>query len=256
MHMSNGKLSDKEAVVAEALAKSMHAKRRRNRVFELSLSAVGVIFLLMRVGGLLTLGGDAFDPLPLRWFLVAQIGLPWISFAVTWYCLDRDQGGHGRYVSLVFASLLTSLVAGVPYGFMSLVSRTPTVLWACVVGLAIFIVLNVRQLADWKVNRVLAVTLAGSLMFYSYVALVQLNCLLDRSPAMLYKSVVVGKGREYLGPYTLHIQPWNGVGDVAIVGVPRKLDSSVEPGDTICVLQRKGAFQMAWFTAQRCPSVP
>jgi hypothetical protein len=170
--------------------------------------------------------------------------------------MDRDQGGHGRYVSFVFAGLLISLVAEVPYGFTSLVSRTPTALCACVVGLALLIVLNVRQLADWKVNRVLADTLAGSLIFYSYVALVQLNCLLDRSPAMLYKSVVVGKGKEFLGPYTLHIQPWSGFRGVATAGVARKVDSSVERGDTICVLERKGALNMAWFTAQTCPAVP
>ena len=242
----NPAASGREATVAAALANSMHRKRRGERVNEMSMSAVGIINVLM-------LAGVAFDSFPYRWVLAVQIGLPWVSFALTWYFVDREQDWGGRYISLLFSTFLTSLMALIPYGYMSLVSSTRTVLWACAVGLAIFIALSVHELADWKINRWIATMLAGSLIFYSYVALLQLNCVLDRSPALVYTSTVSGKVLVFRGPDRLRIQPWSAFHGIATVGVSPRVYYSVQRGDTICVVQRTGAFNTIWFTAQTCP---
>jgi hypothetical protein len=66
--------SHREAAVAAALANSMHRKRRGERVNEMSMSAVGIISVLM-------LAGVAFDSFPYRWVLAVQVGVPWVSFA-------------------------------------------------------------------------------------------------------------------------------------------------------------------------------
>ena len=70
----NHAASDREAGVAAALANSMHRKRRGERVNEMSMSAVGIISVLM-------LAGVAFDSFPYRWVLAVQVGVPWVSFA-------------------------------------------------------------------------------------------------------------------------------------------------------------------------------
>jgi len=242
----NHAASDREAGVAAALANSMHRKRCGERVNEMSISAIGIINVLM-------LAGVAIDSFPYRWVLAVQIGLPWVSFALTWYFVDREQDWGGRYISLLFSTFLTSLMALIPYGYMSLVSSTRTVLWACAVGLAIFLALTVRELADWKINRWIAIMVAGSLMFYSYVALLQLNCVLDQSPALVYTSTVAGKVLVFRGPDRLRIQPWSAFHGIATVGVSPRVYNSVQRGDTICVVQRTGAFNTIWFTAQTCP---
>lgn len=95
--------------------------------------------------------------------------------------------------------------------------------------------------------------MAGSLALYCYVALYQLNCVLDRSPATIYESKISAKGLTYLGPDILKIRPWIQGGDIATVGVSPKIFRSVQPGDTICIVQRNGALHMPWFTAQTSP---
>jgi hypothetical protein len=238
---------DLEPAVVAALANAMHRKHRGERVDELSMSAVGVVCLL-------TLIGVAFDPYPYRWLVPVQIGLPWVSFAFTWYFVDREhQGQHNRFVSLFFSSLFISMVAMVPYGYVSLVSRSSTVVVACVAGLVISGVLTMPALVSRKSRAIATVVMAAVLAFYSYTVLYQLNCLLDRSPVVAYKSVVSATGRLYLGPDILRIRLRSQDSDFATVGVPPKVSHSIQLGETVCVVQRNGALHTPWFTVQTCP---
>lgn len=244
--LDNGATKNRESAVAAGLASAIHRKRRGERVDELSMSAVGIVCLLTWIG-------VAFDPSPYRWLVLVQIGLPWVSFALTWYCVDREHGDrHNRYVSLFISSLFISLVAMIPYGYVSLVNRSPAVVGACVVGLAISGVLTMPAVVGRKRSAITVVVMAIVLAFYGYAILYQLNCVLDRSPVLAYKSVVSATGHLYLGPDTLRIRLWSQDSDVTI-GVPPKVSRAIEPGKTVCVLQRNGALHMPWFTVQTCP---
>jgi hypothetical protein len=239
--------NDLEPGVAAALANAMHRKHRGERVDELSMSAFGIVCLL-------TLTGIAFDPYPYRWLVPVQIGLPWVSFALTWYFVDREhQGRHNRYISLFISSLFISLVAMVPYGYVSLVSRSSTVVLACVAGLAISGALTMPALVSRNSRATATVVMATVLAIYSYTVLYQLNCVLDRSPVVAYKSVVLTTGRLYLGPDILRIRLRSQDSDSATVGVPPKVSHSIQPGKTVCVVQRNGALHMPWFAVQTCP---
>jgi hypothetical protein len=235
-----------EATVAAALANSMHRKHRGERAVDLSISAVVIINLLM-------LAGIAVDPHPYRWVMAVQIGLPWVSFALTWYFLDREQGGTSRFISLLFSSLFTSLVALIPFGYLSLLNRLSALVSACVAGLAVSAVLTLPALIQRRLSGIPAIILAGSLTLYCYVALFEINCTLDRSPAVVYASIVSAKRFVYRDPNRLQIRPWGRRSDFATVGVSPKAFRSVRAGDTICVVQRSGALHMPWFTAQTCP---
>jgi hypothetical protein len=238
---------DGEPAVAAVLATTVHRKRRGERMNEWLMSAVGIVCFLVWTG-------VALDPFPYRWLVAVQIGLPWVSFAWTWYFVDREDGDlHTRYVSLFVSSLLISLVALIPYGYVSLLSWPWAVLAACVAGLAISAVLTVPALVSRKHGAITVLVMAAVLAFYSYTVLYQLNCVLDRSPVATSSSVVLAIGHVYLGPDTVRILPSSQDSSVAIVGVPANVSHSVQPGKTVCVLQRNGALHMPWLTVQTCP---
>ena len=235
-----------EAAVAAALAAKMRGHRRRDRVVELSMSGVGIINFMMLVG-------IGLDPNPYRWLMAMQIGLPWVSFVLTWRFQDRERGSHNRYISFLFSNLFTPLLALIAFGHTSLVSRLPLVVGACAAGLVVSAVLTTPALINRRFGATIPILMAGSLALYCYAALYQLNCALDRSPAMVYESTISAKGLTHLGPNTLKIRPWIQGGDIATVGVSPKIFHSVQVDGPICIVQRDGALHMPWFTAQTSP---
>jgi hypothetical protein len=235
-----------EATVAAALATTMRRYRRGERVVDLSMSGVGIINFMMLVG-------IGLDPNPYRWLMAVQIGLPCVSFVLTWHFQDRERGSDNRYIAFLFSNLFTPQLALIAFGHISLVSRLSLVVGACVTGLVVSALLTTHALINRRFSATIPIMMAGSLALYCYSALYQLNCVLDRSPAMVYESKILAKGLTYLGPNTLEIRPWIQGGDIATVGVSPKIFHSVLPGDTICIVQRSGALHMPWFTAQTSP---
>lgn len=102
------------------------------------------------------------------------------------------------------------------------------------------------------------VGLIGICAVYGYGAGMELNALLDRSPAVTYSVHVTDKHASYShrGPsaYYLHLEPWGpkvGSGDVL---VPYALYANTQIGDSVCVELKPGLLHVAWYVLKKCLS--
>jgi hypothetical protein len=135
------------------------------------------------------------------------------------------------------------------------VRKLPVLELACVVGAVLFAALLVSEVRA-KGNPFLSIIVFFPSFGYAYSAVVQLNCVLDRSPATVYETLVSDKSPR--GP-SLYMQPWGPAPEPKSIMtpyhalVPRQIFDAVQEGGPICVVQREGALGIAWYTAQVCP---
>ncbi len=94
---------------------------------------------------------------------------------------------------------------------------------------------------------ILLVLLGG----WGYGAPVEANVLLDRSPAEIFETAVLGKhvsrGRGWT-TYQLELGPWGPRRQAENAAVPRNVYDAVEAGDAVLVRAKPGALGMPWFT--------
>jgi hypothetical protein len=86
---------------------------------------------------------------------------------------------------------------------------------------------------------------------YGYGAVLELDTMLDQSPAIVARSTIVEKS-SYKA-YALRIEPWGDVDQIKKSIVPASVYQSVQKGGPICMVRRQGAFGIGWYTAQTCP---
>lgn len=89
---------------------------------------------------------------------------------------------------------------------------------------------------------------------YACAAIAHANTLLDRTPAERFQTKVVSK-RISSGKHTtyfIRLEPWGDQVMPTDVSVPRRFYVSVTRGESLCVYQRPGAFQLPWYVVDRC----
>ncbi|MGJ5178215.1 hypothetical protein ACQR16_08960 [Bradyrhizobium oligotrophicum] len=136
---------------------------------------------------------------------------------------------------------------------INLVSWLPLTAFAVAVAL-IFLIVAARfetQLRRRGWRLLLAALFVGA---YAFGALGQFNAALDRSAPALLRSRVLGKhlGHSRLAPHQVALEAWGPFAAPTDAHVPQALYEQLQPGDSVCLRLRDGAFRMAWFTVAAC----
>jgi hypothetical protein len=215
---------------------------------------LGFIIVLISEG--LLIAGIRLSPEPYRWIVVAQIAAPWLAFALASPLLKAIKfryAWENKYVAWMGCAFVIAAPAKLAYIYVGLVNSRPLVLIACSVGL-IFCAVGVFLDRQLRKDLVAIVLWAAALILYSYVAIFQLNCVLDKSAATIRQPSVIKKslafGYLYHSHYELLLQPWGSDHHIANAAVPRRLYVGANPGDTVCVVEREGWLGMRWYTVQ------
>lgn len=116
---------------------------------------------------------------------------------------------------------------------------------------SIFADVSMRRRRNWAGMVVLFLFNA----FYGYIAIFELNILLDHSPDFTEQSVIADKRYIYGkgGGFELDIRPWGPIKRVSRVWVSAPVYASVQTGGPACMVLRQGALGVPWYTAQGCP---
>jgi hypothetical protein len=197
-------------------------------------------------------------PRPSVSLTVVLVGLPWVAVGMVWCFPGRFfffPVPGDRRLTLFGVLFLASMAPFGTYCYAAPVRKLPVLGLACAVGAILFAALLVSEVRA-KGNTVLLL-IAFPLSFgYGYAAVVQLNCVLDHSAAMVYKTVVTDKS---LRRPSLDIQPWGPEPEAKSIMtpyhtlVPQRIFDAVQKGGPICVAQKDGALGIRWYTAQVCP---
>ena len=59
-------------------------------------------------------------------------------------------------------------------------------------------------------------------------------------------------GHSRLATYQVTLEPWGPFARPSEAHVPQALYEQLQPGDTVCLRLRDGAFRMAWFGVAAC----
>jgi hypothetical protein len=204
---------------------------------------------------------------PYGWILAAQIGMPCLALSLVWifprwYSLFH--GATGRFlplqgddkrVSLIAFFFPTAFTLTTYYEYVSLVNWSSGIPFACLVGGVFFAAaaipdsdLRTKEIGP-RIDLAIGVLLA---LAYGYAAVLQLNCVLDQSPAAVYRAVVSGKSDRGRG-WHLEVEPWGIENEVRTTKVPHDVFKSVQTGDQVCIVLKQGALRMNWYTVQACP---
>jgi hypothetical protein len=238
------------------LGHAMHVERPRirlgSRLFTLLVLLPLACLLVTAIG---------FGPSPYFWLIPAQILVPWIAFGLVWYfpgVISFDGGWDDKYVAWSAVVLLITLPARIAYYYVALLNETSALLAAFIVSAILCLAAALIE-SDRLARRDRFVMIFWLLpaMLYSHAAAIQLNCVLDNSPATVYRSVVIKKpleyGTMYHPHYWLRVEPWGAEHGAKDAGVSSRTYHSVHVGETVCVVQREGWLGLRWFTVQTCP---
>jgi hypothetical protein len=237
------------------------AKRRRSpksSLIGMAMLAAFAWVALVGVPFVMTLHSAYF------WVLAMQLIVPWILYGLA--------VGHGPDAVALswFCSYLISCVLLTAYNYVSLLNRLPAIEDACIAGailVAAMIVHRPEMLEKRKTGGgpFILPSVFCFAVLYSYIAIFQINCLLDKSSFTVYRTVVLDVyGSRGRGSRGLLVQQWSQeqgqspvfsftFGHGTAMAPPGVLLNVVHKGDTICVVQRAGRLGMSWYTAQLCP---
>lgn len=272
---SNERTAGSEAAVAAQLARSGRRRwglpRGTPPTMAYGLPAIALNLFLIFGGAWLALAPLAgYLPKPYGWILGIQAGSVWLAVMMVWcfpgrYSIFHGLGGRRadllynageRRIALIGIWFPTAYVFLMYYDFYATLHPPVLILRACLVGGVLFGAAALPDSDLWADRNRLNVVFAVLLSFaYGYATLLQLNCVLDRSPATVYQSLVTEKrvlNGFRRGPH-LQIDAWGPEHESRMISVPYTLYHSIQPGERVCMVLRKGALAVAWYTAQPCP---
>jgi len=247
---------DPETTIAIERGHAMHVERasvrRGSRLFSLFV-LLPLAFLLPTAIG--------FGPSPYFWLIPTQVLVPWIAFALVW-CFPRvisfGCSWADKYLAWSGLVLLVTLPARIAYYYVALSSEPSALATAFIAGVTLCglaALIDAKRLARRERSAMVFWLLPAVL--YCHAAALQLNCVLDNSPATVYRSVVIKKplvyGDMYHPDYWLRVEPWGAEHGAKDAGVSSRTYHSVQVGDTVCVVQREGWLGMRWYTVQTFP---
>jgi hypothetical protein len=121
-------------------------------------------------------------------------------------------------------------------------------------GILAGVALLLAPIPKKKMSHVLhCVQLLFMSLLYGHIAVREANTLFDRSLKTVYESRVVGDtGHPRRGPHVYSIEPWGPVKAGAQATIPQ-FGHHFKVGDPVCMVLRKGALGVPWYTATQCP---
>jgi hypothetical protein len=251
---------DPETAQWIALGRAFARRRRspKSSLIGMAMLAAFAWVALVGVPFVMTLHSAYF------WVLAMQLIVPWIL-----YGLSVGHGPDAVALSWFCSSFVSFFLMGF-YNYVSLLNRLPAIVWACIAG-AILVAAMIVHRPEMLEKRqtggrpfILPAVFCFAVL-YSYIAIFQINCLLDKSSFTVYRTVVLDVyGSGHRGSRGLLVQSWSQeqgqspvfsfvFGHGTDMAPPGVLINVVHKGDTICVVQGKGRLGMSWYTAHLCP---
>jgi hypothetical protein len=209
-------------------------------------------FLLSAVG----LGGIAPPPL---WLVLLEASAPWIAVAAVLRFPERLVVFFGgRRVPLFGVWTFAALAPMGVNAYRPLVRTLPAVELGLLAGAVLFAAAAV-SLPQPKAIPLLILPILPLSLLYGFTNVVQVNWMLDRSPATMFTTAVTHKSPAGRSELSLNLQAWGANPEQKSlsardrVSVTRETFDAVRVGGPVCVMQREGALGIAWYTAQACP---
>src|SRR5215471_4355851 len=169
---------DTETALALSLGRSFAKQRLEDNLREIAILLAGAVALI-------------YIALQQSYYLVmaTQLVLPWLL--CVW--LARN-GPVGVFLAWTCSAIVSYILLMGYLGYASFVNRTTAVATAVIIGATLFAVIAMhRPEMLVKNERPLAVFVYCFVVVYSYTAIFQVNCLLERSPLTIYRPVVLEK---------------------------------------------------------------
>jgi hypothetical protein len=226
--------------------------RRFKRLRQASMGVNGAAIALCAAGSLL--------PDPDHLVFTGLLALPWIAIVLVarFQPLYRFGGGssNDRHLDLTAPLILPGFILtlrAVFHDIETLDWKGPAMLafagGLLLTGAAV-------QIDPWFRKQRWSVLLCGLMIcLYGYGAGLELNAIADRSAPQVFQVVVLAKHASEDSRSTtwyLTLNPWGPVTTREDVSVLGALYRATRPGDTVCVLLRRGAIGMPWYEVTAC----
>jgi hypothetical protein len=199
-----------------------------------------------------------FVPDPTHLLFASLAALPWIAIVLVaklqplyGFAGDRNDERVDLTIPLILPGLVATLQA--VSSFNTLEWQGPLMLafagGVALTGAAARIDPSLRR-QRWGVPLIGLFTCA-----YGYGTGLQLNVLADRSTPREYQVRVLDKHvseSSHVKSWYLTVEPWGPLAQRDDIGVSEAQYQRTRQGDTVCVLLRSGALQIAWYQLDTC----
>ncbi len=224
--------------------------RRMKRLQHLATGVNGAAIAFFAAGFLL--------PDPDYLVFAALVALPWVAIAAVarFQPLYRFGGrSTDRHLDLTSPLILPGFILT-----WRAVSELETLDWKgpAMLASAIGLLLTgaAARVDPWFQKQRWALLVSGLMTcLYGYGAGMELNALADRSAPRVYPVVVAAKHVSEDSKSTtwyLTLNPWGPMTESKDVSVSAARYRLTEPGDSVCVMLRPGAFRIAWYRVAAC----
>jgi hypothetical protein len=168
------------------------------------------------------------------------------------FILFRD-GSYDSRLPLLLAWFLSIWNLGGPPDVKFVGDWTSPIWMSCIPATLLFLaIVAADRLLSKRTETGLILPLLLSCI-YGYGVILDLNVMLDHSPAKTFQSKVVDMIYGGKVGHILVIDPWGPVKEKSHVRVSQGEFWKFQRDGPVCVSVRDGAFGLSWYTAQLCP---
>ena len=194
---------------------------------------------------------------PFLFLVILHLALPWLPVGLA-ACFPGDFTLTLRFKGatregLAFGWFVIALYSMAAFEAIKLLNWHDSALLGCLPGaifLAAVIRVNRRCAVRATLPGLVALTIFSGVYGYSFAR--ELNFVLDHSPAAVHPAIVMKK-RFGRSSYLLEIAQWAPQVHAERIRVTRSMFDAVTERDRVCIVVKKGALGMPWYTAQPCP---
>lgn len=197
-----------------------------------------------------------FYPKPYQYAIFASIIVPLIAIAGLKYfkgLIHIDQKKGSAHPSVFLSVIFTAIALGLRATFdFQIFDHTNAWLPISFITLVLSLVLVVgsKEFRFKEVKNVFSVIAISMLFFfYSYGAVITLNCFYDKSYSEVYGSKVISKriSKGKSTSYYLRLAPWGPQKEEKDISVNKGLYNRVNESQIVEIIFHKGEFNIPWF---------
>jgi hypothetical protein len=194
----------------------------------------------------------AFYPHPYPIAMLVQAVLPWAGVEMTrrWHGVVRiDEKRNQIRPSVALAVMSPGFVLMYRAAIDINIIFTVWAVLAMAATAGVLIAALFRVDPSLKANRGSGIAICALMLAYGYGAVVEANTLLDRKPADIYRTVILGKHVDHgkSTTYYLDPEPWGPEHKARSFEVGGTTFGAIGIGDTANIALRRGALGVQWF---------
>ena len=196
-------------------------------------------------------------PFPHPLVIVSLAVLPALAIALT--LLSRElfhvgPGTNDARANLGMVAVFPALAIMARMLFDNYMVSWLPLIGAAVLGMALSTVALMICNRDLRQQPLKPLLVGLCTAIYAFGTIGEANALLDNSPATVFQSRILDK-HIYHGKrtsYHLKLAPWGPLHETGDINVPSDVYNELEVNKMACVLVRRGALEMPWFSVQAC----